>query len=72
MLAGRDEAKLTAEAAKLGRAADARCRKADVGKPGGLEALSAFAKTEFGRIDVLVNNAGSGMLGRTTTMAPSI
>jgi meso-butanediol dehydrogenase/(S,S)-butanediol dehydrogenase/diacetyl reductase len=71
VLAGRNEAKLLAEAAKLGREADVRWLSADVSKADDLETLVAFAKAEFGRIDVLVNNAGSGMLGRVTTVTPS-
>jgi meso-butanediol dehydrogenase / (S,S)-butanediol dehydrogenase / diacetyl reductase len=70
VIAGRDAGRLEAERAKIG-GANVRAKTCDVSKPDDLEALVAFTITEFGKLDVLVNNAGSGMLGRVTTLDPS-
>jgi meso-butanediol dehydrogenase/(S,S)-butanediol dehydrogenase/diacetyl reductase len=72
VLAGRDPARLDGEAAKLGDEARVRQLPTNVSKPADMERLIAFAKAEFGRIDVLVNNAGSGMLGRVASVDPAI
>lgn len=72
VLAGRTEATLAGQVAKMGGGERLRHKVADVSKPGDIEALIAFAADEFGRIDVLVNNAGSGMLGKVTTIDPAI
>lgn len=69
VIAGRDPAKLEAEKAKIG-GDKVRAKVCDVSKADDLEALIAFAVAEFGKLDVLVNNAGSGMLGRVTTLDP--
>ena len=44
------------------------CQLADVSVEADVEALIARTITEFGRLDVLVNNAGSGVLARITEM----
>jgi meso-butanediol dehydrogenase/(S,S)-butanediol dehydrogenase/diacetyl reductase len=72
ILAGRTESTLAEQARAMGGADKVRYRVADVSKPDDIEALINFAVTEFGRIDVLVNNAGSGMLGRVTTVDPQV
>src|SRR5262249_32656835 len=71
VLAGRDTAKLEAQAAAIGTADTVRWRSTDVGVPAENAALIDFALTAFGRIDVLVNNAGSGGLGRVTQIEPA-
>jgi NAD(P)-dependent dehydrogenase (short-subunit alcohol dehydrogenase family) len=55
----RDPLDATAEA---GRAAGARMLAvpADVGDPGSVDALFAAVREEFGRLDLLFNNAGTG------------
>lgn len=42
------------------RGGTAKCFQADVSKSAEVEKLFSFCKKEFGRLDVLVNNAGSG------------
>lgn len=65
VLGGRREAPLAALAEEIvaagGRAA---WRPADVTKRAELEALVALAMERFGRVDVLVNNAGIGPISR--------
>jgi meso-butanediol dehydrogenase/(S,S)-butanediol dehydrogenase/diacetyl reductase len=72
VLAGRTETTLAAQVAAMGGGDKLRHIVADVSKPADIEALIAFTIAEFGRIDVLVNNAGSGMLGRVTGIDPAI
>src|ERR1700746_2726371 len=66
VLAGRTPGKLQEQAEALGGGAKIRCRAADVGVQTDVDALINFTMAEFGQIDVLVNNAGSGGLGRVT------
>jgi len=70
VIAGRDATRLETQKAKIG-GANVRAKTCDVSKADDIEALIAFAVAEFGKLDVLVNNAGSGMLGRVTTLEPS-
>ncbi|SNS86441.1 meso-butanediol dehydrogenase / (S,S)-butanediol dehydrogenase / diacetyl reductase [Sphingomonas laterariae] len=72
VLAGRTLSTLEERAAALGDSARTRTCVADVSRPADIEALIAYTVEQFGRIDVLVNNAGSGMLGRVTTVDPAI
>ena len=71
VLAGRTEATLAEQVQKMGGGDRLRHTVADVSKPADIEALIDFTVAEFGRIDVLVNNAGSGMLGKVTTVDPA-
>jgi NAD(P)-dependent dehydrogenase (short-subunit alcohol dehydrogenase family) len=61
VLAGRRAAPLEALAAELG--ADTAVVAADIGTAAGAGALAAAATERFGRVDVLVNNAGVGDSG---------
>lgn len=62
MLASRTEETLRSAAKDVeGRGSEARTRVSDVTDPGQAEALVAAAHREYGRIDVLVNNAGGGL-----------
>jgi short-subunit dehydrogenase len=56
---GRDGAAL----ADLTRAADARTVAADLADPGDVDRLAGEAMAAFGRVDVLINNAGIGWAG---------
>ncbi|RFC64370.1 SDR family oxidoreductase [Fulvimarina endophytica] len=62
VLADLDEEKLTNVAGEIG--AEAAAKITDVGDYSACEALVAFAIERFGRVDVLVNNAGRDHLGR--------
>lgn len=73
VISSRTQEKLDQAAAEI-RAATGRQVlpvAADVTKAADVERLAARAKAEFGRIDVLVNNAG-GNIGRTFKRAPLI
>lgn len=72
VLSARTEATLAEQVRKMGGGGALRHKVADASKPDDLEALVTFAVAEFGRLDVMVNNAGSGMLGRVTTVDPAI
>ena len=59
VLGGRDEAKLHAAAKEISEDAGVvRILAGDIGKPATGVALVDFAETEFGGLDVLINNAG--------------
>jgi NADP-dependent 3-hydroxy acid dehydrogenase YdfG len=65
VIAGRDAAKLAGVAAEL-KAGDAlRTVPADVTKPGECAKLIDAATKAYGRVDVLVNNAGTNIKDRT-------
>ncbi len=64
--AGRDEAALRS----IAGAADAECLVADLSEPGSVDRLAQDAVSAFGRIDVLVNNAGIGWAGPFDQMGP--
>ncbi|AGH50402.1 short-chain dehydrogenase/reductase SDR [Sphingomonas sp. MM-1] len=72
VLAGRTEGSLKERADALGAGDRASIRVADVSKPDDIAGLIDFTVGEYGAIDVLVNNAGSGMLGRVTTVDPAV
>lgn len=72
LLSARTETTLAKQVEKMGGGPALRHKVADVSKPGDIESLIDFAISEFGRIDVMVNNAGSGMLGRVTTVDPAV
>jgi NAD(P)-dependent dehydrogenase (short-subunit alcohol dehydrogenase family) len=57
VLGARDEAKGAAAVAEL-RGSDAHAVKLDVTNPDDVARLPAFFQEKFGRLDVLVNNAG--------------
>lgn len=42
----------------------------DLTEPGGAQALVDHATAEYGRLDVLVNNAGAGQVAASETLAP--
>jgi NADP-dependent 3-hydroxy acid dehydrogenase YdfG len=65
VIAGRDAAKLTAAAEELGGGPDLLAVPTDVTSPAACDALIAAATAAFGRVDVLVNNAGTNIKGRT-------
>ena len=71
VLAGRTLDKLETQAALLGGGSNTRCCATDVGVQADVEALIDFTLAEFGQIDVLVNNAGGGGLGRVTQIDPA-
>ncbi|SFR96920.1 SDR family NAD(P)-dependent oxidoreductase [Sphingomonas jatrophae] len=71
VLAGRTESSLAAQKERMGGGDRIACQRADVGVQDDVEALIDFTLARFGRIDVVVNNAGSGRLGRVTQLPPS-
>ena len=64
ILTGRDEAALARVAGRTGGVA----MPADLEQPGAPEALAAAALATYGRVDLLVCNAGSGWAGPTARM----
>lgn len=58
MLNGRTEAKLAAAGGRLGAPAHVGFLACDVTEPGNAERIIDAARDRFGRVDVLVNNAG--------------
>jgi NADP-dependent 3-hydroxy acid dehydrogenase YdfG len=65
VIAGRDAAKLDAVAKELNAGDRLRTHATDVGKADHCRALIDFATKAFGRVDVLVNNAGTNLKERT-------
>mgnify|MGYP001806591767 CR=1 FL=1 len=65
VIAGRDKAKLQAAADELGGGPHVIAVPTDVTSSAACEALIAAATTAFGRVDVLVNNAGTNIKDRT-------
>lgn len=63
VLAARRLDRLTALAAELGGPPRARAVRTDVAVDGDLEGAAAVARQAFGRIDVVVANAGYGVVG---------
>jgi NAD(P)-dependent dehydrogenase (short-subunit alcohol dehydrogenase family) len=61
VIAGRRAAPLEAAAREIGK--NALAVAADIGDPASVKALFARTKAEFGRLDVLFNNAGTGAPG---------
>ena len=58
MLADLDETKARAVAASIGDPGVAQARKADVSRSEDMAAVVGAAVSEFGRLDIMVNNAG--------------
>jgi len=59
MLTSRDLAKGEAAADRLrAEGLDVCCRQLDVAEDAGIERLASFIEHEFGRLDILINNAG--------------
>ncbi len=66
LLASRDLAKGEAAAQSLkGEGADVRAIKLDVGNEADRKAVAKYIEKEFGRLDILINNAGVLLDGRT-------
>lgn len=65
MIAGRDAGKLAAVAAELKAGDNLRTQATDVTKAEQCQALVDAATKAFGRVDVLVNNAGTNIKDRT-------
>ncbi|HET6573968.1 MAG TPA: SDR family oxidoreductase [Fimbriiglobus sp.] len=65
VIAGRDAEKLERAAGELNAGGSLRFAAADVSDPGQCEALMRTAAGAFGRVDVLVNNAGANLKDRT-------
>lgn len=65
VIAGRDAAKLAAVAAELNAGDALRTVPTDVTEPEQCAALIRTATAAFGRVDVLVNNAGTNIKDRT-------
>ncbi|MFM8275315.1 MAG: SDR family oxidoreductase, partial [Gemmata sp.] len=65
VIAGRDAAKLAAVARELSAGHALHTLATDVGKAEQCQALIDFATGTFGRVDVLVNNAGTNIKSRT-------
>ncbi|VWX50043.1 SDR family NAD(P)-dependent oxidoreductase [Novosphingobium sp. 9U] len=70
MLAGLDKAKGDAFAAELGPSAS--YQRCDVQFADQIEALVKMTVATYGRVDMLVNNAGMGGMGSTTTTEPEL
>jgi len=71
-LCGRDEGSLSRARADLaGRGGDVFTFACDVGNREDVERLVAAVRERFGRIDALINNAGTIQVGPVETMEPS-
>lgn len=69
MLGGRDESKLAAVAGEIGAPGRVRSCAADVGVAAEAVRLVAETVSAFGRIDILVSNAGTHLRGRIEDLA---
>ncbi|MDB5312723.1 MAG: family NAD(P)-dependent oxidoreductase [Gemmataceae bacterium] len=65
VIAGRDPAKLAATAAEAKAGANLKTVTTDVTNPAQCQTLVQSATEAFGRVDVLVNNAGTNLKART-------
>src|SRR5262245_24075510 len=65
VIAGRDQTKLAAVAAEAKAGDRLRAVPTDVSSPAQCESLIRTATDAFGRVDVLVNNAGANLKART-------
>jgi uncharacterized protein len=71
VLVGRNEAKLAAVMESLGGQSGHCVVPCDLSKPGAAEALHAACVRRGIAVDLLVNNAGSGLFGETLAHAPA-
>ncbi|HZD67374.1 MAG TPA: SDR family NAD(P)-dependent oxidoreductase [Actinomycetes bacterium] len=67
-LAGRDQDALAAVAERTG----GRVIAADLGEPGAAERVAGQALAHWGRVDMLVSNAGAGWAGELAEMPPEV
>ncbi len=68
-ICGRDADRLAAAADRLGPSANVYTHACDIGEVGGARKFIQSVGERFGRVDVVINNAGCAPLGQTVDMA---
>jgi len=72
VVTSREQARADTTAAVIqDRGGRASALQVELTEPGAGQALVAHASTRFGRLDVLVNNAGAGQVAASETLAPA-
>ncbi len=69
IISGRDESKLKKVASELGKYGNVEYKQTDITKPDDIKEFINFSFEKFGRIDILINNAGGPPTGSFETIS---